>query len=61
MMLRDSSDEGIREAGIKVRQGRKWKADQAVKEADERLRHKDTNNMVPRNTRTLMDPTHLLE
>ena len=41
MTLRDSRDDKIREAGIEVRTGRKWKAEQAVKEAEARLRHKD--------------------
>ena len=41
MMLRDSQDQKIREAGIEIRTGRKWKAEDAVAEAESRLRHQD--------------------
>ena len=39
IMLRDSGDEKVREAGVQVNTGRKWKADKAVGEAESRLRH----------------------
>ena len=41
MMLRDSQDQKIRDAGIEIRTGRKWKAEEAVAEAESRLRHQD--------------------
>jgi len=41
MMLRDSKDEKIRQAGIEVRTGRKWKAGEAVREAESWLRYQD--------------------
>lgn len=41
MMLKDSKDNKISEAGLKVRTGRKWKAGEAAEEAESRLRHKD--------------------
>lgn len=41
MTLRDSRDEKIRGAGIEVRTGRKWRASDAVKEAESRLQHQD--------------------
>ena len=33
MVMRDSQDQKIREAGIKVRTSRKWKAKEAAREA----------------------------
>ncbi len=41
MMLKESKDEKIIDAGIEVRTGRKWKASEAVKDAESRLQHKD--------------------
>ena len=41
MMLRDSKDERVREAGIAVRTGRKWSASKALKDAEDRLHHAD--------------------
>jgi hypothetical protein len=41
IMLRDSADEKVREAGVKILTGRKWKAEEAVKDAESRLRHSD--------------------
>ena len=41
MTLRDSKDEKVSKAGIKVRTGRKWTAEAAVEQAESRLRHKD--------------------
>ncbi|XP_052218246.1 uncharacterized protein LOC127835860 [Dreissena polymorpha] len=41
IMLRDSRDEKVREAGVQVNTGRKWRADKAVEEAEARLRHSD--------------------
>lgn len=41
MMLRDSEDQAVRQADIAVRTGRKWKADGALREAEERLQHAD--------------------
>ena len=40
-MLKDSSDTRINQAGITVKTGRKWEAEQAVCYVEERLRHKD--------------------
>jgi len=39
IMLQDRGDEKVREAGVQVNTGRKWKADKAVGEAEARLRH----------------------
>ena len=41
MMLRDSCDSQVREAKIEIKSGRKWKAAEAVEEAESRLRHRD--------------------
>ena len=41
MMLKDSKDDKIRQAGIETRTGRKWDVNQAVEEAESRLRHSD--------------------
>nr|XP_061785060.1 uncharacterized protein LOC133576095 [Nerophis lumbriciformis] len=38
-LYRDSSDTRVSSAGIKVRTGRKWKAQEAVDQAEARLRH----------------------
>jgi hypothetical protein len=40
-MLRDSRDEKIRKAGIRVRTGHKSNASEALKEAESRLEHQD--------------------
>ncbi|CAC5414709.1 unnamed protein product [Mytilus coruscus] len=39
MILRDSKDAKVRGAKVKIRTGRMWKAEEAVKEAETRLRH----------------------
>ncbi|VDI68178.1 Hypothetical predicted protein [Mytilus galloprovincialis] len=39
MTLRDSKDAKVRGAKVKIRTGRKWKAEEAVKEAETRLKH----------------------
>lgn len=41
MMLRDSSDSKVSEAKIQIKTGRKWRAAEAVEEAESRLRHRD--------------------
>ena len=41
IMLRDSTDEYVNRAVIKLRSGRKWKVEDAVNSAEERLRHSD--------------------
>ena len=41
IMPRNSGNEKVREAGVQVITGRKWKADKAVGEAEARLRHSD--------------------
>ena len=41
IMLRDSQDEKINKAGVRVNTGRKWKAEEAIKQAESRLRHSD--------------------
>ena len=41
MMLKDSKDEKISQAGIETRSGRKWDVNKAVEEAESRLRHSD--------------------
>lgn len=41
MMLEENKDLCVSQAGIEVQTGRKWKANEAVQEAQERLRHKD--------------------
>lgn len=40
MQYRDSSDPKVANARIQVMTGRKWRAVEAVQEAEERLRHK---------------------
>lgn len=40
-MLRDSSDQLVRQAGITIRTGRKWSASRAVADAEARLRYTD--------------------
>ena len=37
MMLRESKDVKVRGTKVKIRTGRKWKAEEAVKEAETRL------------------------
>ncbi|XP_076113544.1 uncharacterized protein LOC143081178 [Mytilus galloprovincialis] len=39
MTLRDSKDAKVRGAKVKIRTGRKWKAEEAVNEAETRLKH----------------------
>ena len=41
-MPRNSQDEKVNEAGVRVNTGRKWKAEEAVKQAESRLRHSDS-------------------
>jgi len=41
MMVRDSGDEKVRETGVAVDTGRKWRAADTVEEAESRLRHSD--------------------
>ena len=41
LTLRDSPDELIRDAGIETRTSRKWSATEAVKQAENTLKHKD--------------------
>ena len=41
MLLEESSDHCVSEAGIQIEGGRKWRAGVAVEEAKQRLRHKD--------------------
>lgn len=41
IMLRDSSDQLVRQADITIRSGRKWSANRAVADAEARLHHKD--------------------
>ena len=41
IMLQNSTDNYVSGAGIKLRSGRKWRIDDAVKLAEERLRHSD--------------------
>lgn len=41
MMLRDSTDEKVRNAGVEVKTGRKWNVSKSVREAESRLQHSD--------------------
>lgn len=41
MLYRDSSDNKVSSAGIRVKTGRKWKAQEAVDQAEARLRHRE--------------------
>ena len=41
LLYRDSSDIKVSSAGIEVRTGRKWKAHEAVDQAESRLRHSE--------------------
>ena len=41
MMIAESQDPKVRQAGIRIRTGRKWQAERAVEEAQSRLRHND--------------------
>ncbi|XP_056314571.1 uncharacterized protein LOC130229674 [Danio aesculapii] len=41
IMLRDSQDEKVRQADLVVGAGRKWSANKAVRDAEERLQHAD--------------------
>lgn len=46
MMLRDSDDQAVQQANITVNTGRKWKANGALREAEERLQHADIMGTV---------------
>ena len=46
LTLRDSPDELIRDAGIETRNSRKWSATEAVKQAENTLKHKDIVGMT---------------
>ncbi|XP_060938981.1 uncharacterized protein LOC133018922 [Limanda limanda] len=48
VQYRDSSDPKVAKAGIQVRTGRKWRAEDAVQEADARLRHRSLVGVVTR-------------
>ncbi len=39
MLYRDSSDPKVAQAGVQVKTGRKWRADDAVSQADSWIRH----------------------
>ncbi|KAK0139194.1 hypothetical protein N1851_024122 [Merluccius polli] len=41
MMLRDGQDARVRQVDIEVRTGRKWSANRALREAEDRLHHAD--------------------
>ena len=41
MLLEASRDQCVRQAGVQIDAGRKWKASNAIEEAKQRLRHKD--------------------
>ena len=46
VQYRDSSDPKVAKAGIQVRTGRKWRAEEAVQEADAGLRHRNLVGVV---------------
>lgn len=46
VQYRDSSDPKVAKAGIQVRTGRKWRAEDAVQEAVARLRHRTLVGVV---------------
>ncbi|XP_061905517.1 uncharacterized protein LOC133651562 [Entelurus aequoreus] len=48
VQYRDTSDPKVAKAGIQVRTGRKWRAEEAVQEADARLRHRSLVGAVTR-------------
>ncbi|XP_061101211.1 uncharacterized protein LOC133130563 [Conger conger] len=48
VQYRDSSDPKVANAGIQVRTGRKWRAEDAVQEAEARLRHRNLVGVVTR-------------
>ncbi|XP_051928401.1 uncharacterized protein LOC127604984 [Hippocampus zosterae] len=48
VQYRDSRDPKVAKAGIQVRTGRKWRAEEAVEEADARLRHRCLTGVVTR-------------
>lgn len=48
VQYRDSSDPKVAKAGIQVRTGRKWRAEEAVQEADARLCHRSLVGVVTR-------------
>ncbi len=39
MLYRDSSDPRVAQVGVQVKTGRKWRADDAVSQAESRIRH----------------------
>ena len=51
--LRSSQDPKIRDAGLEERTGRKWKAKDAVREAESRLKHQDIGGTVGQGWRGL--------
>ncbi|XP_031418446.1 uncharacterized protein LOC105897391 [Clupea harengus] len=48
VQYRDSSDPKVANAGIQVRTGRKWRAEEAVQDADARLSHRSLVGVVTR-------------
>uniref|UniRef100_A0A3B1JAJ2 Reverse transcriptase domain-containing protein n=1 Tax=Astyanax mexicanus TaxID=7994 RepID=A0A3B1JAJ2_ASTMX len=48
MMYRDSSDPKVAQAGVRVKTGRKWVADEAVLQAESRIRHRALVGAVTR-------------
>ncbi|KAL7848811.1 hypothetical protein SRHO_G00204340 [Serrasalmus rhombeus] len=48
VQYRDSSDLKVAKAGIQVRTGRKWRMEEAVQEAEARLRHRSLVGVVTR-------------
>ncbi|XP_054626149.1 uncharacterized protein LOC129178189 [Dunckerocampus dactyliophorus] len=48
VQYRDSCDPKVAKAGIQVRTGRKWRAEEAVQEADARLHHRSLVGVVTR-------------
>ncbi|XP_051969484.1 LOW QUALITY PROTEIN: uncharacterized protein LOC127634119 [Xyrauchen texanus] len=48
LIYRDSSDPKVATAGVEVRTGRKWKAEEAVRQAEARLHHKRLVGVVTR-------------
>lgn len=53
MQYRESSDPKVAKAGIEVRTGRKWKAEEAVRQAESRLHHKRPVGVVTRGRASL--------
>ena len=42
MMIQECTDDKVKNAGIILKTGRKWKVEQAVQQATEKLEHQDT-------------------